>query len=372
MAELILPAELAGLHWTELDDALLDVEEVLELLAPHRTAKAKPKPKTDPLSARGLAERIKNLTRALRRAVSKKEREALKAALGELQGVEWGSISAAARTSLILAAAGHMVAAGLEISPIVETVILDKFGTMARASAEAAAGPAIVPTFDAVDERVIRHAATSQAAFVRDEFGRRAEVLSRTARGIVGKGIREGLDPKTIGSDLSRILGKQGLGRSRAYWESVASIHMVRARSFGQLKGFEAAGVTRFQVVAMLDEVTTVQCRFMHGKVFDVAAGLDSYAEVAAAGPESVAEIMPFLQFGKLKDAEGNLIGDDLVYYKQGDQRIPVAEVEENAFGTKGEVGKFGKTASEAQLAAAGIQTAPFHGRCRTTIRAVV
>ena len=89
-------------------------------------------------------------------------------------------------------------------------------------------------------------------------------------------------------------------------------------------------------------------------------------------GPESVVELQPFLQFGKLKDSDGNLIGDNVVYYKQGEQRIQVATVTENAFGTKDERGKFGNVADETTLANAGIQTPPYHGRCRTRIQAVL
>ncbi len=362
MGEAII--ELEQFHWTELDDALFDADELLALLAPASVMKAEREPKpANPLSRRGLAQRIRALTRSLRRAISRKEREALKAAIKELRGVDWISISAAARAQAIVRAAAHTFAVGADAAPIVEKVIRDHVGKMMRGSARAAGPPRFVPTFDAVDETIIEQAALSQAAFVRDEFGRRAEVLSRTARGIVGKGIREGLDPKTIGSDLSRILGKQGVGRSRAYWESVASIHMVRARSYGQLKAFDAAGIKRFQVSAILDEVTTVQCRFMHGQVFEVQNGLDTYAAVASAGPESVVELQPFLQFGKLKDEDGELFGDNVVYYKQEEQRIQVAGVTENAFGKKDERGKFSGAMDETALAEAGIQTPPFHGR---------
>jgi hypothetical protein len=358
-------------HWTELDDALLDVEAVIDLLGPTSMAKAEPKQAT-PLSRKGLAQRIRSLTRALRRAISRKEREALKGALKELGAVDWVGISATARTAAIVAASARIIAVGAEAAPIVEKIILDHVETMTRAAAKAAGPPRFVPTFDAVDEQVIRHAAESQAAFVRDEFGRRADALSRKARKIVANGIRDGLDPKTIGSDLSSSLGIQGANRSRAYWESVSSIHMVRARSYGQLKAYDAAGIQRFRNVAVLDEVTTRQCRFMHGQEFEVQGGLDAYAAVAAAGPESVVDLQPFLQWGKLKDAEGNLTGDNLIYYKQGEQRLQVAKVTEDAFGTKDERGKFSGALDETALAEAGIQTPPYHGRCRTTIAAVV
>lgn len=358
-------------HWTEFDDALHDVDAVLDLLCP--TAKVvKAERKLDPLSDRGLLQRIRSLARALRRAVSKMERDALKATIEELKGTDWLTLSDAARANRIVTAAASVFAAGEDISAVVEPKILDHFARMARDSAKAAGGTSIVPTFDAVDEGVIEHAALSQSHYVRNEFGARAEQLSRTARGIVGRGIRQGLDPTTIGGDLERILSKQGLARSRAYWDSVASIHMVRARSFGQLKGFDSAGIRRFVNMAVLDEATTRQCRFMHGREFEVSAGLSAYQAVAEAGPESVVELQPFLQFGRLKDADGNLTGDPVIYYKRGEERIEVAQVVEDAFGKKDEEGKFRATMDDGALSAAGVLTPPYHGRCRTTIRPVV
>jgi len=119
--------------------------------------------------------------------------------------------------------------------------------------------------------------------FIRDEFGRRRTQFGRQARAIVSEGVQQGLGRRQISEDLERRLG-HSTGRTRAYWEVVASSFANRARSWAQLSSFEEGGIDRYVFEAVLDRATTDTCRFLHGKKFQTSAGLEKFREVEKSG----------------------------------------------------------------------------------------
>lgn len=215
----------------------------------------------------------------------------------------------------------------------------------------------------ATDKKVSAYAAKSNAAFVRDQYGKRAEAASELARKIVAKGLDEGWGREELGQQLAQQLGAQGLARSQSYYNMVAAAHIGRARSYGALASYDDAGVEEYEFMAMMDEVTTEQCRFMHGRRFPVAVGLQKLVEAAdLEDPESVKTSLPWMSSGK--DENGNQV----LYLKGADgSREVVAGVSQGGVGYKDRAGTYATTHSNASLAARGLSTPPLHGNCRST-----
>jgi hypothetical protein len=213
-----------------------------------------------------------------------------------------------------------------------------------------------------VDHRVIEASANHQALYVRDQFGARSVRYSQMARDVVTKGLEDGLDRYDIGKDLAKtFVGTDG-NRNDAYWQLIASVFTARSRTYGQLAGFQEAGIDTFQFESVLDERTSEVCRFMHGRTFSVSNGLRGYAETSASDdPEAVKDIQPWGSVGK--DEKGN----KGIFIGSGEGRALAAHIEQPAIGTQG-VGKYKPAMTDGEMDAAGFSAPPLHGHCRSTI----
>jgi hypothetical protein len=136
-----------------------------------------------------------------------------------------------------------------------------------------------------------------------------------------------------------------------------------RGRTYTQLAAFDEADVERYRFEAVLDEVTSEVCRFMHGKVFSVERAMKRFREVERArDPERIQDLQPWVQVGADDD------GNQVLFYERGDRRRVVAQVDEPAVGERDEVGDYSRQMSPDQLEAAGVTVPPLHGRCRSSI----
>ena len=347
-------------HWTETLDTVDDVDKLLEQFGIEQVDKAA----GNPLDDDGFDKAVRLWLREFLRTVRTAEATKLKQAIRKLD-VDWAKLTARQTEQKISAAAKVAIGISPKIFTEIGKIVERRAAKMVTAAAKATSARydlGVVPTTNVVDKQVLRHMRTSQTLFVRDEYGRRAEQFSAKARNIVAGGVRDGFDRKQIAELLDTQLTAQGLARSRNYYDTVASIYAARARSYGSLRAFQAAGIVNARWVSVLDEVTTEICRFLDGKIFTVEGSLQKFEEAAAGEPEDVAQVQPFVQQGK--DADGNSI----MYYKQGEERITVAQIDEPGFGTKDKIGTYSQEMTEAQLEAAGISTPPAHGRCRSVI----
>jgi hypothetical protein len=103
-------------------------------------------------------------------------------------------------------------------------------------------------------------------------------------------------------------------------------------------------------------------CRLMHGKTFEVKTAIRRQLDVeSSAEPEAVKDLMPFVGHGRDENGE-------FLYYKQGEKRARVANVDDSGIGRRDDMGKFSRVMSNKQLAGSGILMPPFHGRCRTLV----
>ncbi len=159
-----------------------------------------------------------------------------------------------------------------------------------------------------------------------------------------------------MGRELEQGLTGAALKRSSSYYRNVASIWANRARSYGLLRGMDRGGIAFYRFLAVMDRRTTEQCRYMHGRTFSVAVGLEQFERVAASEPEDISEIMPFMARGK--DEDGNRI----LYYKRGEERITVAQVDRSGVGQRDRKGSYSRGMSTAELSSAGLTQPPLHG----------
>jgi SPP1 gp7 family putative phage head morphogenesis protein len=134
-----------------------------------------------------------------------------------------------------------------------------------------------------------------------------------------------GIGRKALAEDLKRELG--GVApEDYKYWDVASSAALVRARSFGTISGMEEAGITEYEILAMMDERMCPICGEMNGRVFSVA------------------------ETRKVIDSALGL--DDPKAFKAA---MP--------WQTKPAIG-----VSSAKLASSGQGIPPFHGRCRCTL----
>lgn len=216
-----------------------------------------------------------------------------------------------------------------------------------------------------VDKRIIDKAAKAQGFYIKDQYGKRADAHDKLATDIIKKGIEKGSGREEIGKQLKAALSAQSVERSDSYWSLVAAAHVNRSRAYASLAGYDEAGFDEYEFVAVRDQVTSVQCRLLHGKRFSIKASLSRYGAVTD-DPESVKTAMPWMQTGKDDD------GNEIVYFKDASgARQTVAVVKENAVGQKDKSGSFETKMSNQAMAEAGIAMPPCHGHCRSRLKAV-
>ena len=122
-----------------------------------------------------------------------------------------------------------------------------------------------------------------------EHIGPKISELSRQA-------LQNGIGRKALAAEMKRVLGGVAPEDYR-YWDVASSAALVRARSFGKIAGFEEAGITEYEVLAMGDERMCPICREMHGRMFSVfeARGvIDSV--LSLDDPEDFKDAMPWLK----------------------------------------------------------------------------
>lgn len=304
----------------------------------------------------------------LSRATLPAQASVLRATLEGLD-VDWPNMTAAARDRVIRAARSSLRGAARQATPAVEDVLTLHASDVAEASRRGAVARFnldISSSLSLRDERLSEWCAESQTLFVRDRMGRRADSLSERARQIVAEGLDAGAGRDDIAERLAG-LAEQGLGGGMGYWQVVAGAFVGRTRSAINVSSFEEAGVERFRVEAVLDEVTSEICRFLHGREFSVkkaSAQIDEAAKLK--DPEDIRALMPWVNKGKGDEDE------DILYYGSSEDPQQVAAVDSFGEGEADRIGEYSDALSDAGLEDAGILTPPFHGHCRTTVVAVV
>lgn len=318
----------------------------------------------DPLDDRDFLAIVQRFARVLAGVARGAEAKALREALVVLD-VDWAALTPAARERVVRAARASLDGLGAQILPRIDHVFAVEAPALVATSRRATTrrfGLHIQASTMHTDARIAAFVRRSEGLFIRDQYGRRQDELAQRARDVVATGLAQGLGRDDIASQLAAKLGPT-VSRGMSYWQVVAMSFANRGRTYAQLAAFEDAGIERFRFEAVLDQVTSNVCRFMHGRVFTVERAMQRFDDVErASDPAQIADLQPWMRTGADDD------GHQVLFYERAGQRHPVARVAESAVGTSDRTGRYSHALTNDQLEAAGLMTPPLHGRCRSTL----
>jgi hypothetical protein len=309
----------------------------------------------DPSTPRGFDAAVARLAAALRRRASAAEAEALVEALKALD-IDWRGAAAGARRHAIERA---RTAAARVVDGVVARV-RGSVGQAARDVVEATRSDvrrrqrlAIGADLNAMDTRAVAYLGRASELFVRDEYGQRLEAFGDAARRVVAGGLEQGLGRDDIAQELAAAADAALVRRSSSYWELVAASWIGEARSMSQISAYAEAGIERYVITAVLDEVTTDTCRYLDGKVLQTADAVRMFDRVAASDdPLALKTERPWVR---------ERLGED------GRGVLRVGETELAIVGARDDRGAYARALPASDLAPAGIGFPPFHGFCRST-----
>lgn len=346
---------------------MLDLVSIDELLAEFGLDIEKA---LDPLDRRDFTTLVQRFSDVLGRAASPLEVDAVDKALSAMD-VDWHNLTPAGRDAAVRAANTAIRLLGGTVPPKLEatfkTTIRGYVGRT-KQSIEKRWKLGLGTSFDKADQKVVEQAVKNQGNFITDYFKRRAVDVEQRAKAIVADGLERGLGNDEIATVLEQRIKAATIGRAPSYWRVVANSFMNRSRVDTNLRGFKQAGITAWAFEAVLDEVTTDQCRMLHGKSFDVDAALKAMRDTQESDDpvRSIKDREPWLYNGK--DADGRSV----LYTKDYDgNRTVIARVLESGVGTADKIGNYEQLVSDDALMKSGIPIPPLHGRCRSTIQPV-
>lgn len=341
--------------WHALAQGVDAAEEILVALGLEELLKG-----LDPMKADDFVLISARLGKSLERAAKGTEQKALNAALGELD-VNWSQLNKAQKNVILKETTRLIRSAGDVIAPKAGAIAGrtgEKVYKQTRASTAASFDLTLNKGLSDHDQRAVAWLKSSQTAFVRDAFGRRAVRFSARAKDIVADGLGKGLGDREIAEELTAKLG--GLGRSEDYWQIVSNVFCQRARTYSAMSAYSEAGITHYTWLSMMDEATSLQCRFMHGQTFEVAGAMGVIEEVQTLDdPESIVTAQPWLRLGHDNEKRPVLM------YETRTQRQAIARVDQSALGRAGERGAFTELTRSLPP---GITMPPAHARCRSTV----
>lgn len=324
----------------------------------------------DPLDPDDYLKIVASLSKTMTRSTRDTEAVLLRKALDALD-VDWPKMNSKQRRAVIVAANKTLAKIPPAILPTITTELTVTGPRMVtntrkavKASLPAKISAPINTSLALRDNRILEHSVKSQALFVTDSYQQRRVDFSRRSRNIVQSGLADGLGRDAITSDLQKAMtSAHGLGRSESYWNVIASTFMNRSRTYGQLASYQDAAIQYMIFEAIMDQVTTDQCAFLHEKRFPVGRAMDLYTQTEqASDPQEVKNIMPWIQVGR------NDEGDKILYTKNtAGERTLVAEVTQSRVGELDSKGSFKNGMTNDQLMENGSFIPPLHGRCRST-----
>lgn len=319
----------------------------------------------NPLTRGGFLRVVAQVRRALAGATAENEAAAVRAALDTLN-VDWPNISNAARGAVVEAARQAIGTVTARTMPRVESVLRASgtrlFGET-RVSSIRQFGLTIGTSLSERDRAAERYVRMSTVNFVRDHYGVRRDEMATRARDVVSAGLERGFGRAEIARSLQRELGDQ-IMRADSYWQVVAGQFANSARTFSEINAFQDAGVQAYVFSAVLDEVTTDECRFYDGQVFPMASAIAARDRlVNLTNPDDVYRVAPWVRSGSAED------GSRILYVDRGNGREVIATVDRSGVGARDDRGSYSSALSGPALAAMTPPMPPLHANCRSTIQ---
>lgn len=166
--------------------------------------------------------------------------------------------------------------------------------------------------FGLVDERAIAWVHDTNLFYIRGFY---SDTLAVNVRRLAERAIREGLSRDAAGALFGRELGPV-FGQSLNYWRGTAAAITTRAREFGRISAYEAAGTVVVYPSAVRDRRTSEVCDYLHGRpilVADLVAQRDRL--LAITDPlelKTVAPWRPVEEVRRLVEANGGVIPESV------------------------------------------------------------
>jgi SPP1 gp7 family putative phage head morphogenesis protein len=320
----------------------------------------------DPLTRGGYLRIVAQVRRALDAATAEGEAAAVAEALRVLD-VDWPNLSAAARTATIEAARMAIGTAPARVMPRLDATLRvsgPRVMGETRAAATRRFDLSIGTSLSARDRAAERYVRLSTSNFVRDHYGVRRDELAARAREVVARGLEEGAGREAIAAGLRAELGNT-IMRGDSYWQVVAGQFTNTARTFAEVGAFQDAGIQAYQFSAILDEVTTDECRFYDGQVFPLSTAVAARDRLSTlTNPDDVYRVAPWVRSGTAED------GSRIIYVDRGAGagREVIATVDRSGVGARDDRGAYSGALTGAALAAATPPIPPLHANCRSTI----
>lgn len=147
-------------------------------------------------------------------------------------------------------------------------------------------------SFNLVDKKALKVLNQHNIYWVGENYGNN---LYQSVQKIGNEIIAQGLSKTEAGKLFEQELGAKLQKYGSQYWEGFANHVVTRSREMGRVEGYVKAGITRYEIVAVLDEHTSPICWEMNGRVFEVERAVELRDSIINAGdPEDVKEIAPW------------------------------------------------------------------------------
>lgn len=255
----------------------------------------------------------------------------------EMLNIDWGNATPAQVDRAFSKGHRFLKRAGVKplINPWVKAVDIElgRVGRGTRQYVKQTFLPRISPAFRQVDRAAVKQIATQQGWFLRNQMGRRADNLTARGREIVGSGLRQGLGRNEIGQNLKLAMPDLWNRYGNNYANVTAAVAVNRARSYSELSSYKDGKVEYLELMAVLDEATTVTCRFLDGEIISVDNCMDLLNQGAnVTHPEDISKVNPFIE--QKSDPGGGK-------FLQTTNGVRIADVVRSGVGVKDDRGAF-------------------------------
>ena len=147
-------------------------------------------------------------------------------------------------------------------------------------------------SFNLVDKKALKVLNQHNIYWVGENYGNNLyQSVQKIGNEIIAQGLSKTEAGKLFEQELSDKLQKYG----SQYWEGFANHVVTRSREMGRVEGYVKANITRYEIVAVIDDRTSPICIEMNGRIFEVerAVGLRD-AIINADNPKDVKDIAPW------------------------------------------------------------------------------
>lgn len=209
--------------------------------------------------------------------------------------------------------------------------------------------PTLIALYTAMDTNIVNQLVNLTMISIGDHFPKtlKPTVTKKIIEGVHGRGLNKAQASDFLKTELTKVLGstnqtvppairKLGQERTNAYFKGLVDTNGNFARNFSQTTAMDEAEIAQYEVVAIMDNLTSQICRQMDGRVFELRYAVQHRNDVLEM--ENVEQLK---EYAPWRDSVSE------IGVKPGSKNTPKAQ----------EV-----------LAANGMAMPPYHFRCRTEV----